>query len=383
MSAHITGIGESDTVGVVKDKNSLVLQAEAALNCCADAGRSIDEVEVLIAGPARHGGYDRQSAALSQYLGVQPKHSATVKASGSTALTSVVMAAGMLEGGFARNALVVMGDSLRSGVGRSEAVNRLAEGRDSDWELPYGPLVASMFALAASEFMASSGATAEDLAAVAVNMRTHASMNPRAQMRDPIDLRDVLASPIVSSPLHRLDCSILSDGGAAVYLERRDEPSKRDRPGVRIAGAGGTTSHENLMSVSDPLAGLRRAAHDAFEMADMAPDDIDFLGIYDCFTPTVLMQLAAIGISDPREAGAEMRGGRFRFDGAKPMNTHGGLLSYCHMGSGAGLYHLIEAVRQHRGEAGDRQTEICRRSLITALGGILAISCVVILEAEQ
>jgi acetyl-CoA acetyltransferase len=228
------------------------------------------------------------------------------------------------------------------------------------------------------------GTTPEHLASVAVQARRYAARNPAAQMRDPISIDDVLASRMIADPLHLLDCSLVSDGGAAVILTSAERAADFPHRPVYILGAGEGHSHEHIsqarsLTTSAAVASGRLA----FEMAGLRPADIDVAGIYDCFTPVVLIELEDLGFCEKGEAGAFVAEGETAPGGTLPMNTHGGLLSHCHPGNPGAMFALTEMVAQLRHTAGERQVENAETALAHAQGGVMSSHATLILGTEH
>jgi acetyl-CoA acetyltransferase len=216
------------------------------------------------------------------------------------------------------------------------------------------------------------GTTAEQLAEVAVTMRRHAGHNPMAKFRDPITVEDVLASRVVASPLHLLDCCIITDGGGAVVLTSRERARDTRKPGVRVLGGAEGLCHtalgrRDLTDIAAAQSGPR-----ALAMAGVAHDDVDMCMIYDSFTITVIATLENLGFCAKGEGGAFVENGRIGLGGALPINTDGGGLSSNHPGM-RGIFLVIEAVKQLRGECGPRQVKDCAIALCHGTGGMLGL----------
>jgi acetyl-CoA acetyltransferase len=228
------------------------------------------------------------------------------------------------------------------------------------------------------------GTTPEQFAAVAVEARRHAARNPAAQMRDPISIDDVLNSRMIADPLHLLDCSLVSDGGAAVILTSAERAKDYRHHPVFLLGAGEGHSHEHISQAHELTASAAaESGQRAFRMAGLAPADIDLAGIYDCFTPVVLVELEDLGFCTKGEAGAFVAAGETALEGSLPMNTHGGLLSHCHPGHPGAMFALTEAVTQLRHAATGRQVPDAEVALVHAQGGIMSSHSTLILGRER
>jgi acetyl-CoA acetyltransferase len=227
------------------------------------------------------------------------------------------------------------------------------------------------------------GTTSEQLAELAVSTRRWAELNPRAMMRDPLTVDEVLASRVIAWPLHLLDCCLVTDGGGAVVLTTSERAKVLPRPPVYVLGTGEASTHVYVSQMPDfsNWDAARLAAERAFEMAGVAHADIDVAEFYDAFTIVPVMGLEAAGFCAPGEGGAFVSGGRTAPGGAFPMNTNGGGLSYTHTGM-YGMFTLVEAVRQLRGECGPRQVANAKTAICHGLGGMFSASATVICGTE-
>jgi acetyl-CoA acetyltransferase len=239
------------------------------------------------------------------------------------------------------------------------------------------------YALAATRHMHQYGTTSEQLAEIAVTMRRHAGFNPMAQYRDPITVDDVLGSKMVADPLHMLDCCVVSDGGGACIVTTEERARDLPKAPVYVLGAAHTLTHALNVSQSDDLtvASAARSGPLAMERAGVTPDDIDTLQLYDSFTITVLITLEGLGFCKPGEGGPFVEGGRLAYDGPLPTNTDGGGLSACHPGM-RGMFLIVEAVRQLRGEAGATQVTDAKLALAHGTGGMLSTGATLVLGTE-
>jgi acetyl-CoA acetyltransferase len=245
-----------------------------------------------------------------------------------------------------------------------------------DYEYPFCATIPAYYGMLAQRYLHDYDREPDVLAQVAVATRRHASRNPNATYRDPITVDDVFDSPMISTPLHRLDCSLVSDGGAA-YVVSRKGTSKDPQREIGFLGTGqaqsyyfmghlvrGDTTHDLVRTVVD-IAGNR-----AFEQAGLRRDEIDVAGIYDSFTITALVQLEDLGFCGRGEAGDWIAEGNMDLGGSMPVNTHGGLLSYAHPGACSGMLHYIEVIRQLRGEAGPSQVAGAETALVSTASAV-------------
>jgi len=249
--------------------------------------------------------FHRFSVAFSEYFGIQPTFSNTLQVSGATAATMFNIGAAAIYGGLADVVLVVGGDSLMTGLTPDLALRSLTESRDQQYEMPFGIPVANTFAMTAHRHMKEFGTTPEQLAEVAVIQRRHAMHTPGAQQTTPITVDDVLNSGMVTTPYHKLDCSLISDGGAAFILTSAEHAKELDAENpIYILGGGECYSHEHIFLMpSLTTTGAVESSGKAYAMAGFGPKDIDVAGVYDCFTGTVIMMLEDLG-SVPRAKAA-------------------------------------------------------------------------------
>jgi acetyl-CoA acetyltransferase len=344
-----------------------------------------NEIDGVLASPAMAAQFHRFSVAFSEYFGVQPTFSNTLQVSGATAATMFNIAAAAIHGGLAETVLVVGGDSLLSGLTPELALRSLTESRDQQYEMPFGIPVANTFAMTAQRHMKEFGTTPEQLARVAVTQRQHAARTPGAQQTAPITVEDVLNSKMVTTPYRKLDCSLISDGGAAFVLTSAERAKALgiEKP-IYILGGGECYTHEHIFLMpSLTTTGAVQSSGKAYAMAGYGPKDMHTAGVYDCFTGTVIMMLEDLGFCPKGEGGRFVEGGRIALGGELPITTHGGLLSGGHPGLGGGFFHVLEAVRQVRGEAGARQVAGANVALAHGNGGVVSVHCTLLLGNEN
>ncbi|MBR1203011.1 MULTISPECIES: thiolase C-terminal domain-containing protein [unclassified Bradyrhizobium] len=380
----VIGIGMS-AVGKVSGRSPLSLAAEAARNALADAGISKSEVDGVLSSHAFASPFHRFSVAFSEYFGIRPTFSNTLQVSGATAATMLSIGAAAIHGGLAKVVLVVAADSLLTGLTPDLALRSLTESRDQQYEMPFGIPVANTFAMTAHRHMKEFGTTVEQLAEVAVAHRRHASQTPGAQQTTPITVEDVLTSPMVTTPYHKLDCSLISDGGAAFVLVSAEyaEALGIEKP-VYILGCGECYTHEHIFLMpSLTSTGAVESGRLAYAMAGYGPADMDVAGIYDCFTGTVIMMLEDLGFCRKGEGGPFVADGQMTYGGRIPANTHGGLLSFAHSGIPGSLFHFHEVIAQLRGQCGDRQVARAQLGLVHSLGAGFATNASTVLGTRE
>lgn len=376
----IVGIAESD-LGAT-DKNRFQLQAQAILGALEDAGLSLSDVD----GLATNGLSRFSVSSMAEYLGIYPTWTDSTFAGGASYEIFLAHATEAIRSGQCEIVVISYGSNQRSARSRQIGGVQDPDSPEAQYEIPFGPLSPiSMYAMAAQRHMYEFGTTPEQLAEVAVAAREWARLNPNAYHHDsgPLSVEEVLASPMVSSPLHTLDCCLVTDGGGAIVLAGIDRARSLRHPPVPVLGHGETTTHVSLSQVPDLTAtGASVSAARAFEMSGLTPGDIDVVEVYDSFTITVLLSLEALGFCGPGEAGAFVEDGRIEPGGDFPLNTSGGGLSYCHPGM-FGIFLLIEATRQIRGEAGVRQVPNAEFVLAHGTGGILSTHSTVVLGVDR
>jgi len=377
--AAIVGVAESD-LGRTPNKTVLQLQAQAARAALDDAGLSFQDVEALFC--AGNWAWS-PNLMLAEYLGIQPNYTDTTNIGGSSFEAHIGHALAGIEAGLFDVALIAYGSTKRSDRSRGSAspTFRLTE----QYEGPFGlPTPIGAYALAAMRHMSEYGTTSEQLAEVAVATRKWASLNEKAFMRDPITIEDVLNSRWIVEPLHLLDCCLVTDGGGAVVVASASRAAQTRKAPIWVLGHGESHTHNTITNMPD-LATHQAAiasGRAAFAMAGLTPAEIDVVEIYDSFTITVILTLEALGFCGRGEGGAFVSGQRTAPGGPFPMNTNGGGLSYCHPGM-YGIFLLIEATRQLRGECGPRQVEGARLALAHGTGGVLSSAATVILGKDR
>ncbi|BAT58534.1 thiolase [Variibacter gotjawalensis] len=380
----IVGIGLSP-VGKVPGRSPLWLAADAARKAIADAGLKKDDIDGVLSSHAFASPFHRFSIALSEYLGIQPTFSNTLQVSGATAATMFNIGAAAIMAGLAENVLVVAADSLMTGLTPDLALRSLTESRDQQYEMPFGIPVANTFAMTAHRHMKEFGTTPEQLAQVAVIHREHANRTPGAQQTKPITVGDVLSSGMVTTPYHKLDCSLISDGGAAFVLMSAEKAKALDiEAPIYILGGGECYTHEHIFLMpSLTTTGAVESSRKAYAMAGYGARDMHTAGVYDCFTGTVIMMLEDLGFCPKGEGGRFVEDRQVTYGGRIPINTHGGLLSFAHSGMPGSLFHFHEVVQQLRGVCGERQVAGAELGVVHSLGAGFATNATTVLGTEK
>ncbi|MEP7101841.1 MAG: thiolase domain-containing protein [Burkholderiales bacterium] len=353
------------------DKTVAQLHAECARGALQDAGLSLKDVDgYFCAGDAPGLGAN----SMVDYLGLSVRHIDTSDTGGSAYLLHVSHAAQAIAAGKCNVALITLAGRPRS-EGSSGVAPRFTTPTTPDvaWEAPYNPVTVNMYALAAARHMFEYGTTAEQLAWIKVAASTHAQHNPHAMLRELVTVEDVVNSPMISDPLHKLDCCVVSDGGGALLVVRPEIAKALKRPVINLLGAGEAIKGQSGGHVDLTYSGAAVSGPIAFAEAGVKPSDIQYASIYDSFTITVLIQLEDLGFCKKGD------GGRFVMDGnlisgigKLPFNTDGGGLCNNHPANRGGITKIIEAVRQLRGEAHPKvQVPNCTLALAQGTGGLL------------
>ncbi|MGH2828866.1 MAG: acetyl-CoA acetyltransferase [Actinomycetota bacterium] len=376
----IAGVAESD-LGVT-GRTILELHAQGIVRALDDAGLALRDVDALFAT-----GVSRFSAALlAEYLGIRPVWTESSMGGGASYEIFAGHAAEAIRAGRCEVALLSYGNNQRSARSRKLGGVIDEHAPEAQFEAPYGPLnPISLYAMAAQRHMHEFGTTPEQLAEVAVAARAWALRNPAAFRHGDgtLSVEDVLSSPTVSTPLHALDCCLITAGGGAVVMTTAERARDLKRIPVAVLGHGEETTNNGMSQIPDLTAiGAQASGARAYAMAGLGPGEVDVVQVYDSFTITVLLELEALGFCGRGEAGAFVQKGRIAPGGEFPLNTSGGGLSYCHPGI-FGLLLLVEAVRQLRGECGERQVPGARVALCHGTGGILSTHSTVILGVHQ
>ncbi len=331
------------------DKTVAQLHAEAALGALADAGLGKEDVDGYFCAGDAPGG----AVSMADYMNLRLSHIDTSDAGGTSYLMLAAHAAEAIALGRCTVALITLAGRPRS-EGMSGAVPRVRSPDQPDvaWEFPFGLTTINGYAMCAMRHMHEYGTTAEQLAWIKVAASHHAQHNEHAMLRDVVTVEEVVESPIVASPLHRLDCCVVSDGGGAIIVAAPEIAKSLKRPLVRIIGAAETVKHQNGGYFDLTFSGAAWTGPRAFAEAGVTPADIKYASIYDSFTITVLIQLEDLGFCAKGEGGRFVADGNLiSGEGRLPFNTDGGGLCNNHPANRGGMTKIIEAVRQLRGEA--------------------------------
>ena len=385
LRGKVAIVGAADTeVGVVPHLSATQMYVKAAKLALEDAGITKDEVDGLITCNSWVEPYMYHAEMIAEYMQIFPRYCLNVATGGGTTLAIMQHAATAIATGVCNTVLITMADNMLSGLSRDKAIEAMSTAGHAQFERPYGPPIPGFYALIAQAHMHAYGTTSEQLAAVSVACRKHASLNPAAQMRDPITVDDVLNSKMIADPLHLLDCSVVSDGGAAIIMTAAERATDFRPQPVYVLGIGEGHSHEHISQArSLTTSAAKEAGERTYAMAGLGPRDIDVAELYDCFTPVVLVELEDLGFCPKGEGGRFVENGRIELGGELPVNTHGGLMSHCHPGHPGSMFSVTEAVSQLRGECGPRQVRDAEVAFVHAQGGIMSTHCSMIVAKER
>lgn len=363
---YIAGAAETP-LGKVPDQSEFSMVGLAAHEALGEAGLRFRDVDALFTNYMGEEG----SVQLGEYLGIRPRYAESSDMGGASFEFFVHHALAAIAAGRCEVALIGYASRQRSRRNRKRSATALDGSLSAQFETPFGihfPI--GHYALSAARYMHQYGLKLEHLAEIAVAARHWAALNPKAWVRDPLSIADVMASPMLCDPLRKLDCCLVTDGGGAIVVTSKARARDAAKRPVRVLGAGESHVQWHVAQCPDLTVtpGLA-SGRDAFAMAGVTPHDVDVFEPYDNFTHAVLLYLEDLGFCKKGEAGDFVAEGRLRPGGRLPSMTSGGGLSYCHPGA-LGILLLIEAVRQLRGEAGDRQVPDAEIAVAHGTGGL-------------
>lgn len=376
-SAVIAGVATFGC-GEATGYTEMEVLAHAARAAVADAGLTMRDIDGLCTASVLSTMWPMP---VTEYLGLNPRYINGTMVGGSSFVAHLLPAMMALQAGQCNAVLVCYGSTQRTSTfGRSEIAKARRVMDPQPYETPYEPMQPlSAYALAARRHMHQYGTTRRDLAEVAVAARAWAQINPEAFMRDPLSIEDVLKARMVSDPLSVRDCCLVTDGGGAFVLTRADRTASLPRKPVYVLGNATANWNRQISSMHDlTVTAASQSGREAFAMAGLAPRDIGLLELYDAFTINTLLFLEDLGFCPKGEGGRFVQGGTIAPGGRLPVNTNGGGLSCVHPGM-YGIFTLIEAVRQLRGDAGARQVAGAVTALAHGNGGTLSSQATAIL----
>jgi acetyl-CoA acetyltransferase len=360
----------------------------AARRAIADAGIEKSTLDGYVGVGGSGGMMIDDAVTMAEYLRIDHRYIDGTMTGGSSFEFHVQHLAAAIREGLCDTALVTYGSDQLSRMGRMLGTGGFQRPGQRvtgpmQYEAPYGNSLVGAYAMHAMRHMHEFGTTPEQLAEIAVGVREYATLNPHAMYRDPMTVDDVINSRMIADPLHKLDCCAITDGGGAFIMTTAERAQDLPQPPVYVLGAAGAQTHWNVGQQVDftSCAGAL-AGPVAFGRAGLTPDDVDMLMFYDSFTITCLILLESLGFVPKGEGGPFVAEGNLKQGGRWPLNTDGGGLSSCHPGM-RGIFLIIEAVRQLRGQAGEAQVPDCRVALCAGSGGWLSCIGVAILGADR
>jgi acetyl-CoA acetyltransferase len=371
-STAIVGVAESDLGQVGPGYSPIDLMAQGVVRALDDCGLTLRDVDGLFCASTQS---RLAGVALAEYLKLPQAYLDSTSTGGSSFLGHLGKAQYAVASGACEVAVIAYGSTQRS-LGRKNT----SATEYNPYEAPFRPfLPPTAYALAAARHMHEFGTTREQLAEVAVAARQWALLNPKAWEKKPLTIEEVLCSRMVSYPLTIRDCCLVTDGGGALVVTSAERARSLKKPPVYVLGAAHATTHQTISNMPDlTVTGASLSGAAAYEQAGVGAKDVDVVQVYDAFTINTILFLEDLGFCAKGEGGAFVGGGRIAPGGELPVNTSGGGLSYCHPGM-YGIFLLIEAARQLRGECGARQVKDARIALAHGNGGVLSSQATVVL----
>ena len=365
-------------MGEAPNYRTLDMAANAAKLALADANLSLADVDGLFVCT----GDDALSGiSAAEYLGMKPRFTDNNRTGGSAFVSHAITAAVMLEAGYLDTAMIIYGSNQRTGAGGLVSMRQA-----SPYETPYKPMnPLSSYALAAARHMHEYGTTREHLAEVAVAARKWANLNPEAFMygKGDLTIEDCMSSRMISDPLVKTDCCLITDGAAAIVMTRADRAKGLVKTPVYLLGGAAALWHANVDQMADlTVTPAAESGQRAFALSGYKPSDMDVVNVYDAFTINTILFLEDLGFCAKGEGGEFVANGRIAPGGSLPVNTNGGGLSCCHPGM-YGLFTIIENCVQLRGQAGARQIENAKLAVSHANGGTLSSQATLVMGLEE
>lgn len=377
----IVGVGHAG-MGEAHGFSAMEILAQAATQAVADAGLTMRDIDGLATCSSAASMW---ALPVAEYLGLRPQFIDSTMLGGSSFIAHLMPAMMALQSGQCNAVLVCYGSTQKTGTFSRKGMTEAFKLIDPlPYEHPYQPMLPpTAYALAASRHMHEFGTTREQLAEVAVAARRWAQLNPEAYMRDPLSIDDVLNSRMISTPLTIRDCCLVTDGAGAFVLMRSDRAKAQRHKPVYVLGNATAVWNRQISCMQDlTITSATESGKRAFDMAGLQPSDVDVVGLYDAFTINTLLFLEDLGFCKKGEAGAFVQDGGIAPGGRLPVNTNGGGLSCVHPGM-YGIFLVIEAVRQLRGECGERQVKDAKIALAHGNGGTLSSQSTAIFGVEE
>lgn len=383
QEAVITGIGELKPTLDATGASEMDLLTMAAALAIKDAGLVKQEIDGLIVAPPSSDNYFMWPSQVAEYLQMSPEILEMVELGGASAVGSIIRAALFIEAGLCGHCLCLSGGIWDRRVFNTlQGKKKVMSQAEINFELPFGPMgFNSAYALITRRHMQQYGTTAEQLAKVVKDQRVSAMKNDKALFNEKLlSIDEILASPVIADPIHRLEIVVPCSGAAAVVVSRKDRLKVPPQRTVNILGAGEAYTHNSIVySPNIVESPVRNAAAKAFAMAGITREEIDFVSLYDCYPITVLITLEDAGFCSKGEGGRFIENTDLTFSGAFPCNTNGGQLCCGQPSFAGGMSHIIEAVTQLRNEAGQRQVTKNKLAFVNGNGGVMSVESSVIL----
>jgi len=375
----VVGVGET-RVGKRPEATTNSLHVEAIGLCLQDAGIEASQVDGLLTNQPLTDAHRSYAVRLAHMAGIDPNYATDLALGGATPIAMIQNAAMAIEAGMANYVVCV---HARKRATPDPTPGYPIRSGDEHWEQPWGHFSAvANHAFAATRHMHEFGTTSEDLGQIAVSTRKHACMNKNATMQKPMTIEDHQASRFIVEPLHLFDCSLESDGGAALLVTSMERAKDMPKKPVQVLGMGQHHPHSSVMDAPTlTTLGSRKSSEAAYRMAGLGPKDMDFAEFYDCFTITTLITIEDYGFCGKGEGKDFIKDGRIEVGGEIPVNTHGGLLSQAHL---EGIMHVTEGVKQLRGNEvePERQVQGARAGIISGHGGSLCMHASLVLGVQ-
>ncbi len=377
MTIRVAVAGIAERIGRLPDDDVFTLFSDLLIEAVHDAGIKKADIDGIIATQCLVNRSSRLATSLAEYVGLRNlKWADSVNLGAQSHGTMVSRAANAIRAGLAETIVVGSVDFQLSGLTTDNAVKAMADVRHAEYEQPYGLFMPAIMALKARRYLHQHRLDESVFSHIAVCMRENASLKKENVMfRDPITVDDVRRSKMIAEPLRLLDCAPIVDGGGVIILTSGERAKDLKKAPVYHVRTGENYSHECMIQDNSMTeTPIRLSVERAFEGIDVSCRDIDVLFVHDAFTPVVLFALEEFGVCEDGEGGEFVRAGNIRLGGRIPVNTHGGLLSQGHPGIPGGLPHIVEAVRQLRGECGERQVRNAKHASTVHFGGPLSMA---------
>ncbi|QEZ45130.1 thiolase [Cupriavidus oxalaticus] len=368
-------------IGDAGGQTDLEITSRAVHAAVEDAGLKMSDIDGLMTASLSSSMW---VVKLAEYLNIRPTFSDSTQIGGASFVGHLLTAAAAIRAGLCRNIVIAYGATPRGGNSVSATSPARAKLDPYPFEDPFQPFnPPTSYALAAMRHMHEYGTTREQLAEVAVSARKWAQLNPEAFKREPLTIDEVLRAKPVSSPFTVRDCCLVTDGAGAIVVTCAERAKDLRRTPVYVLGTATSHHHRQISCMNDlTVSDARVSGAQAMKRAKASIEEIDVVQLYDAFTINPILFLEDLGFCEKGEGGRFIQDGRIAPGGALPVNTNGGGLSCVHPGMYS-MFGLVEAVRQLRGECGDRQVKNARTSLVHGNGGVLSAQATTILSIER